>query len=620
MAHKRTRYQRAKRNGCNKQSKTAEGQQEIELNTCPTQRVQDQTKEPGRQSLLILPNELLLEIGDTIVSQGDLSALARTCRRVYVLLNWKLYRKDARADKSRALLWAVRHSELETVLLSLEAGANVHATYYRGEPYWIDVTRPREITTLLHEAVIGNSGISWMTTPFLMEMYKKRMRRHLQIMQLLIDRGININAQGTMQGTALSEALWHGEEDSIKLLLENGAMLIDPQPMQRAAHKCSVSSIRLLIAKGADIEEPDSDDCTPLFTAAKQANERAAAALIKAGANVAHKAMGDQTALHAAANSSSRLEKKLCAVTRLLLRHGAEVDAQMNHGETPLQLAIENKHVLMVEYLLKAGANPDIRRNDGQTAVHILASTPNERIRTLLVRSKASFTLKDNRGRTPLHIACQSYRPYFVEDYCWGSVHRDFKRENIQAETARQNLIYWLLKKGTSDVRDNNGRTPLHLAVVENDERMVKVLTRESTNCNLKDNDGNTPLHLAVIQKETHLIADLIGNGADGEAKDFEENTPLHVAVKTWPQGVKELLHWGVDSNSKDSCGRTPLHAALLEEHPNQSAIEALFEHGALADVADARGLTPEKIAGSREEPWLLKLFEPPQEQQTPQY
>ena len=45
----------------------------------------------------------------------------------------------------------------------------------------------------------------------------------LEVVQLLLDRGANVNAVGGHRGTALRAASCYGEEDVVKVLLERGA-------------------------------------------------------------------------------------------------------------------------------------------------------------------------------------------------------------------------------------------------------------------------------------------------------------------------------------------------------------------------------------------------------------
>lgn len=88
-----------------------------------------------------LPNELILALGD-VADAPTLSALASTSRRLHSLLNPLLYRRNAREQRSYALVWAAENGRIDTAKLCLSHGADINtALWLEEEPRWgrIDV-------------------------------------------------------------------------------------------------------------------------------------------------------------------------------------------------------------------------------------------------------------------------------------------------------------------------------------------------------------------------------------------------------------------------------------------------------------------------------------------------
>jgi ankyrin repeat protein len=105
------------------------------------------------------------------------------------------------------------------------------------------------------------------------------------------------------------------------------------------------------------------------------------------------------------------------------------------------------------------------------------------------------------------------------------------------------------------------------------------------------DNNGASPLHLAVLNGHKDCAALLIERGvvdllffiphlciSEGSLVDSQDDrgmTPLHHAVE-FPECVRLLLEEEADVDAKDVDGRTPLFYAILDGH-RDSAILLLY-------------------------------------------
>jgi len=113
-----------------------------------------------------------------------------------------------------------------------------------------------------------------------------------------------------------------------------------------------VEMIGFLVSAGADVNDIEWEESTPLHWAAKNKCLDAAKVLITAGADFNAKDTSEaRTPLHWAAKNGD------VAVTQVLLTAGADLNAKDKSEKTPLRLAASNRHVEVVEILVIAEAD-----------------------------------------------------------------------------------------------------------------------------------------------------------------------------------------------------------------------------------------------------------------------
>ncbi len=197
-----------------------------------------------------------------------------------------------------------------------------------------------------------------------------------------------------------------------------------------------------------------------------------------------------------------------------------------------------------------------------------------------------------------------------------------------------------LIAKGADiNIRDETGRTPLHLAASQGHKVMCSLLLQKGAEVNPKSHDGFTPLHNAAYFGHLNVVKLLLMNGADINAQTRLGDTPLLAAIdqdqpineplpSTQLDIVKLLIDNGAKINLKRNDGTTALHFSifyklkevaelLISSSPNvnergknlwaplhyavmygeMSLIKLLFSKGALVNIANKNGDTPLHIA-----------------------
>lgn len=117
-------------------------------------------------------------------------------------------------------------------------------------------------------------------------------------------------------------------------------------------------------------------------------------------------------------------------------------------------------------------------------------------------------------------------------------------------------------------------------------DTLKKLLKKKSIDINVQDNDGDTPLHIAVFMSNDLICSLLLKYNANTTIKDKWGQTALHricfcldsdklmKIVKLFIQYSDDLLKYN-NFNQTDNFGNTPLHLVLKYLIKNQNSITA---------------------------------------------
>jgi ankyrin repeat protein len=250
---------------------------------------------------------------------------------------------------NRALIAASKGSNTRAAIAALDAGADPNArddggllpATWRHLCQWFgrlrgkntqpdDDPEPTALIVAFEGHPIPNTSIV-MSAP-----------ENVALVKVLLDRGADTNARDINGETALLLAIRERCTDTVKLFLDKGADAnvvaegASPgTPLTMAVGVGKPWLVKLLLAKGANVNLSDRTGCTPLIYAG---------------------------------------QGRRAAIVRLLLEKGADVNAKGANGWTALMSAVEMGETDTVRVLLGRGADVNIKNKGGATALKLLGA------------------------------------------------------------------------------------------------------------------------------------------------------------------------------------------------------------------------------------------------------
>jgi ankyrin repeat protein len=134
----------------------------------------------------------------------------------------------------------------------------------------------------------------------------------------------------------------------------------------------------------------------------------------------------------------------------------------------------------------------------------------------LLFNSGANANIMDDNGDTPLTLL----------------VDNGLKVKSIRnKEQFLEKLVFLLKFRIDVNIRDKEGRTVYHKAVIADDIEVVEKLLSKKADLNIKDRQGRTALHHTQWKGNFKIARLLIAAGADINAVDYAGFTILNYAA-----------------------------------------------------------------------------------------
>ncbi|KAG8444767.1 hypothetical protein GDO86_009803 [Hymenochirus boettgeri] len=220
---------------------------------------------------------------------------------------------------------------------------------------------------------------------------------HVNIVQILLKAGCDLDIQDDGNQTALHRAAVVGQSEVLALLIQEGCAL-DRQDKDgnTALHEASwhgfSQSVKLLVKAGANVLAKNKAGNTPLHLACQNGHSQSCRILLLAGSRADLKNNAGDTGLHVAARYNH------LSIIRILLSAFCSVNEINQTGDTPLHIAAALNHRKVIKVLLEAGADAALINNAGQIALDTARHHNNSDVALLL--TKAPQVLRFSRGRS----------------------------------------------------------------------------------------------------------------------------------------------------------------------------------------------------------------------------
>ncbi|KAM9324217.1 inversin [Gastrophryne carolinensis] len=182
----------------------------------------------------------------------------------------------------------------------------------------------------------------------------------------------SVRDEADLEGrTAFMWAAGKGSDEALKVMFE-----LDPEleinrtdkyggtALHAASLSGQISTVRILLEHGAQVDAADVMKHTPLFRACEMGHREVIYTLIKGEAKVHLVDKDGRSPLHWAALGGN------ANVCQILIENNINPNAQDYEGRTPLQCAAYGGYIGCMEVLMENKADPNIQDKNGRTALH----------------------------------------------------------------------------------------------------------------------------------------------------------------------------------------------------------------------------------------------------------
>ena len=320
--------------------------------------------------------------------------------------------------------------------------------------------------------------------------------------ELVLNDGLDINTPALCNRTPLLWASLSSSGEFIETLIDLGANVNAQRtydkvtPLLLSANWNNFMAVYLLLDHGADANIAAADGRTPLHKAVMKGNQNLVKLFLEKNALVNTQNADGNSPLHTA------VSKGFFDITKLLVQKGSNVNPQNKEGRTPLFLGVKNKHEQLIKLLIENEADVTIGYKENSTK------------RLYLVRGK-------DKGRA-------AWQYVLVKKHLLGLFLKRVKGGSLDvADFGAILRIGWgkdppegttdkILEECDFQFKEIPDVTLLHIASEQiNEPEIIDLLVKSGANVNAQDAEGFTPLHMAAIHGNLKIVKKLVDLEAD---------------------------------------------------------------------------------------------------------
>ncbi|KAN0114628.1 Ankyrin repeat-containing domain protein [Hyaloscypha variabilis] len=305
---------------------------------------------------------------------------------------------------------AAQGGKVDNIALALEEGAGIHAKDNAGRtPLLVSIWScvPEAVQHLLdHGANIEDSLTSGITAIFFAAWDKEKS----PTIPILIKAGAKLDVRDCEGFQPHHRAAFRGNDKALEFLLDAGVDMESRVESEQRMETLLILGtqaeselvVRLLLERGANVNETGYNGRTALHEAAEQGSLAICSLLVAKGADISATTLDLELPIHLAAKAGKD------EVIRLLLEYGSPLDPRNSYGCTPLHIATWKRHLEVSVQLLDSGADIEAKGSQGQTAVYFASESGSTDIVRHLVNSGANLICQCTDGETPLEVAVKN--------------------------------------------------------------------------------------------------------------------------------------------------------------------------------------------------------------------